>query len=179
MARTLKAGVQVVSAPQLFPTPQPLAEQLAELADLESGHRVLEPSAGTGMLLDVARRSVDGSLDVVAVEINCQLAQGIARRFPGVTVINADFLDMAGATPNAKFDRILMNPPFVNGADIRHIEHARTLLKPGGRLVAICADGPRQRERLQPIASEWRSLPAGTFKESGTMVNAALLVIDG
>jgi 16S rRNA G1207 methylase RsmC len=77
------------------------------------------------------------------------------------------------------FDRILMNPPFERGDDIRHIEHARKFLKPGGRLVAICADGPRQRERLQPIASQWRSLPAGTFKESGTMVNTALLVIDG
>jgi hypothetical protein len=50
------------------------------------------------------------------------------------------------------------------------------MLKPGGRLVAICANGPRQREKLQPIASSWEDLPSGTFK--GTGVNAALLVID-
>lgn len=76
------------------------------------------------------------------------------------------------------FDRIVMNPPFENGADIKHIEHARHLLKPGGRLVAICANGPRQRDRLMPLASHWEDLPPGTFKDAGTMVNTALLVID-
>ena len=52
------------------------------------------------------------------------------------------------------FDRIVMNPPFDHGADIRHIEHARGKLKPGGRLVAICAAGPRQRERFEATAAE-------------------------
>jgi hypothetical protein len=28
------------------------------------------------------------------------------------------------------------------------------------------------------MVSEWRDLPAGTFKDSGTMVSTALLVID-
>lgn len=70
-----------------------------------------------------------------------------------------------------------MNPPFENGADIRHIGHARTFLKPGGRLVAICANGPRQREALMPIADEWIDLPEDAFKESGTSVRTAILVI--
>ncbi len=74
------------------------------------------------------------------------------------------------------FDKILMNPPFENGADIRHIMHALGMLKPGGRLVAICANGPRQFAKLQPIASVWKELPAKTF--AGTGVNAALLVIE-
>ena len=47
-----------------------------------------------------------------------------------------------------------MNPPFDHGADIRHIDHARRKLNPGGRLVAICAAGPRQRERFEAIAAE-------------------------
>jgi hypothetical protein len=71
-----------------------------------------------------------------------------------------------------------MNPTFANGQDIRHIEHARGKLKPGGRLVAICANGPRQRERLQPLATDWIDLPAGSFSEQGTNVNAAIVVID-
>lgn len=62
--------------------------------------------------------------------------------------------------------------------DIRHISHACTLLRPGGRIVAICADGPRQRAKLEPIATEYRPLPAGTFKAADTMVNTALVVID-
>jgi hypothetical protein len=77
------------------------------------------------------------------------------------------------------FDRIVMNPPFANATDIRHIEHARGKLAPGGRLVAICAAGPRQREQLAPIAADWIELPAGSFKEQGTNVNAAIVVIEG
>lgn len=72
----------------------------------------------------------------------------------------------------------MVHSPDRPGADIRHIEHARGKLRPGARLVAICAAGPRQRERLAPIASEWIDLPAGSFKAQGTSVNAALVVID-
>jgi SAM-dependent methyltransferase len=76
------------------------------------------------------------------------------------------------------FDRIIMNPPFANGADIRHIEHAARSLKPGGRLVSICSAGPRQIERLKPGATEWIDLADGTFKDSGTGVRTAIFVYD-
>lgn len=180
MAATLRnGGVQVVTAPQLFPTSAALADEVAEIADLQPGQRVLEPSAGMGALIEAAQRACDG-LHIVAVEISVKLADALANRFPTglATVINADFLDMAGAVADAKFDRILMNPPFENGADIKHILHARKLLQPGGKIVAICANGPRQRAKLMPIASDWRDLPAGSFKHAGTGVNTALLVID-
>jgi len=38
--------------------------------------------------------------------------------------------------------------------------------------------GPRQRERFEPIAAEWIDLPAGSFKEQRTNINAAIVVID-
>ena len=50
MRHTLKTGVQVVAAPQLFPTPADLAARMVELADVQPGQKVLEPSAGTGVL---------------------------------------------------------------------------------------------------------------------------------
>lgn len=74
------------------------------------------------------------------------------------------------------FDRVIMNPPFENGSDIKHIRHALSFLKPGGRLVAICAAGPRQREAFQSEAEEWIDLPAGSFKSQGTDVNTAVVV---
>jgi len=49
MRATVKAGVQVVTAPQLFPTPPDLAARTVSLA---IGMRLLEPSAGTGRLLE-------------------------------------------------------------------------------------------------------------------------------
>lgn len=90
-----------------------------------------------------------------------------------------DFLRCSAETLWGEFDKILMNPPFEDGADIRHIQHARKMLKPGGTLVAICANGPRQRKVLMDEAEHWEDLPAGTFKDQGTMVNTALLVIRG
>jgi methylase of polypeptide subunit release factors len=99
------------------------------------------------------------------------------RVYPG------DFLERGAWELGGKFDRIIMNPPFINGADIKHIKHALPMLKPDGRLVAICANGPRQQAQLKPIAEGsggfYEPLPAGTFKDKGTNVNTALLVIEG
>ena len=60
MRDTLKAGVQVVSAPQLFPTPTELAARMVELAEIEDGQQVLEPSAGTGAIVDAIRSAMAG-----------------------------------------------------------------------------------------------------------------------
>lgn len=174
MKETLRAGVQVVTAPQLFPTPPDLAARMVEIAEIHEGARVLEPSAGTGAIL----KAIGPQPDKVAVEINPELVKQLARggAGSGARIIAADFLQCNGDL--GKFDRIIMNPPFENGADIRHIQHARGFLKPGGRLVALCANGPRQRAALQPIADSWEDLPPGTFASQGTGVNVALLVIE-
>ena len=176
MAASLRAGVKIVVAPQLFPTPPDLAARMVEAAKIEPHHRVLEPSAGTGNLL----RAIGPGPDKVAVEINQQLLKPLAMSESGLRVYSGDFLeeqpDVLG-----QFDRVVMNPPFQNGADIRHIEHALTFLKPGGRLVALCANGPKQQLRLRALAERsggwWEDLPAGSFSEQGTNVNVALLVI--
>lgn len=88
----------------------------------------------------------------------------------------ADFLALNGQL--GKFDRIVMNPPFENGSDIKHIRHALTFLKPGGRLVALCAAGSRQEEAFQDGASVFMRLPPGAFADQGTNVNVAIVVID-
>lgn len=172
----LKTGVHVVAANQLFPTPADVAERMVDYADIKPGHRVLEPSAGKGdILAAVGRVRID--CKAVAVEINHSLSEHLKATFiVNVETRCADFLSCNGDL--GTFDRILMNPPFENGADIKHITHALHMLKPGGRLVAICADGPRQNDALRPLASEWEPLPAGTFKDQGTNVNTVLMVID-
>lgn len=63
-----------------------------------------------------------------------------------------------------------------NAEDIKHIEHAFKMLRSGGRLVAICANGPRQRERFIGKAV-FIDLPPGSFEESGTSVNAAIVIV--
>lgn len=173
MKAAVEAGVRVVAAPQLFPTPADLARDLVERADIRDGMSVLEPSAGTGAIVtSMVRRGYS----VMAVELNQWLADRLRDQFDGAaTVICADFLELRDMGP---FDRVVMNPPFANGSDVKHIRHALTTLKPGGRLVALCANGPRQQEQLKPLATEWIELPAGSFAEEGSNVNVALVVID-
>jgi len=175
MRAALKEGVQTVTAPQLFPTPPELAARMVEIAEIEPTHKVLEPSAGTGNII----KAIGSGPDITAVEINLGLVGLLARvGVSGVHIVQGDFLEQNGEL--GKFDRILMNPPFENGADIKHINHALAMLEDSGRLVALCANGPRQREAFlnSGVADLWEELPAGTFKEQGAGVNVALLVIN-
>jgi protein-L-isoaspartate O-methyltransferase len=165
----------VVEARQLFPTPPDLAARVVELAAIEPGQRLLEPSAGMGALLNQCFH-LNGDGQTVAVEINQQLADHLRGEYPQMLIHCGDFLECGGEL--GTFDRIVMNPPFTNRGDIKHIEHARCMLNHGGRLVAICANGRQQRAKLMPEASEWIDLPAGSFKESGTNVNAAVVIYD-
>lgn len=175
----LKHGIEVVSAPQLFPTPPALASQMVALLQIEPGHAVLEPSAGTGRLID-AVLAVDAAARITAVELDPRLAARLQQARPAnVTVHAGDFLVLAPAL--GQFNRILMNPPFAKAVDIAHIECAFGLLRPGGVLVALCANGPRQQARLQPLVErsggQWQALPEGAFQSEGTGVRVALLTL--
>ena len=93
-------------------------------------------------------------------------------------VLCADFLKVQ---PSPVYDRIVMNPPFDRGRDIDHVRHAWDFLKPGGVLVAIMSAGTEFRGDKKAVAfrklvdrvrGQRQDLPAGSFAESGTFVNA-------
>lgn len=174
MRETLRAGVQVVTANQLFPTPAELAREMVERADIMPNDRVLEPSAGTGSLVDaiLRRASASSGVELVSVEINEKLANHLKGIYQLSNVKNADFLSLNGEI--GTFDKIIMNPPFENGADIKHIRHAEGKLRTGGKLIALCAAGPRQEKEFGDV---WEVLPDGTFSEQGTGVRVALVTI--
>lgn len=178
LEQTARAGVQVVTAPSLFPTPPELAARVAEAADIRQGLSVLEPSAGTGNLV---RAALDkGASVMVAVEVSHGVAESLRGRFvaDSVSIQCRDFLSMEPETP-PQFDRVVMNPPFENAADIKHVQHAIRFLKPGGRLVAIVAAGPRQRAAFADDPDcVWEDLPEGSFVQSGTNVRTALVTFD-
>jgi len=184
MRESLRAGIQVVRAPQLFPTSEAQATYMVELLEPKPGEDVLEPQAGTGALIKPLANSL---CRITAVEINLVLADQLRVRWETtkggsefnpapLKVVCADFLECNGNL--GKFDRIIMNPPFGDAADIKHIKHAIGFLKPGGRLVGLCANGTRQQQQLKPLADYWEDLPPGSFSDQGTNVNVALLVIN-
>ncbi|AXC16413.1 hypothetical protein ACPOL_7223 (plasmid) [Acidisarcina polymorpha] len=53
------------------------------------------------------------------------------------------------------------------------------MLKPGGRIVALCANGPRQNDVLKPLVTArgglWEELAADTFRSAGTAVRCVLV----
>lgn len=178
MRDQLRHGVQVVSADQLFPTPAAQADRMVKLAELAPGMRVLDPEAGTGAILAAVRRYADNTVACVGVEVNANLARHLQNSQADADIRTGDFRECGDEL--GLFDAILMNPPFSHAQDIDHILHAQRFLKPGGVLVAICADGPRQRDVLKPWIEQnggmWEQLPSGTFEISGTMVCTVLMV---
>lgn len=154
----LRGGIVAVSAPDLFPTPPEVAARVAAALGLFPSCRVMEPSAGTGALVR-AIRNAEPSARITAYEISHDLAHvhgGIA----------ADFLTIDPPQAGPQIDRVAMNPPFSGGADIQHVRHALRFLVPGGVLVAIVADGPRQAVAFAD-AEDLERLPSGTFAGTG------------
>lgn len=177
-------GVQVVIAPQLFATPADLAQRVIDAADIREEHRVLEPSAGTGALL----RAIGPAPDKVAVEVNADLVDRLIKGAmgSGTHLFQRDFLECRREELGS-FDRIVMNPPFSDGADVAHVTHAMQFLSPGGRLVAIMSAGvafradrktTAFREMVERSGGVIEPLPDDSFKAVGTSVRTVMVTID-
>jgi predicted RNA methylase len=168
-----------------FFTPGKLADQVILEAKLEAGMLLLEPNGGRGALLTRAAEIV-GHEHCVAVEIQDQLAEAL--RAKGFKVYTADFLSQPHFGPHRLlFDRVVMNPPFRNQADIDHVLHAYSMLARNGRLVAIMSGGVMFRNNAKTTAfrdlvhscgGTFTENPAGSFKESGTSVNTVIVTMN-
>ena len=163
-----------------FPTPPPVVADILDLADLEPGMEVLEPSAGDGA---IARAVYDRGCKVDCVELNAKRADALRAEGYARMVSAADFLNVPQAP---LYDRVLMNPPFAAKADIEHVRHALGFLRPGGLLVAVMSAGTEFRD--DRATAEFRELvedhdgvmiplPEDSFKVSGTGVRTVLVAM--
>lgn len=166
-----------------FPTPKSIIRQMIEEAGIEDHHRVLEPSAGKGDILDSLRDAHPNAVRH-AIELNRSLQDVLDAK--GHEVQFADFMQHQG-----RYDRVLMNPPFEKGQDIDHVQHAYSLLEPGGRVVAIMGEGAFFRSDKKAVQFQrWAGsleatsvkLPEDAFKGVDafrhTGVRTRLVVID-
>lgn len=230
-----------------FPTPEDVADQMVEAAEIGPEMEVLEPSAGMGHIadrireagaeptvveMDEARRELlaakgyrlDDTRDFLNMEPRRFFTFGDVFRAPdgteGVMMGSGGMASnrvmlrplQADGTPDMRrgswynrdeldgvsfrgsssgYDRILMNPPFSNGRDIDHVRHAYTLLKPGGRIVALMGESAftnqskkatEFREWLESVGGTDEKLPAGSFMDPSlpvtTGANARMVVIN-
>lgn len=162
-----------------FPTPAPIVARLLQLAHIEPGMVVLEPSAGQGAIARPVSEitTVDG-IELLQGNADKLQAGGYLR-----DLVVGDFLVQE---PVMKYDRVVSNPPFSKQADIHHVNHALKFLKPDGLLVSVMAAGILFRENR--LTNEFRDLinsrhgsieeiEDGAFKSSGTMVRTVIVTI--
>ena len=180
---------------QQFSTPIALGLAASTAAAITPADRVLEPSAGTGLLAILAELA-GGAL--VLNEFADTRAGLLGQLFPGVTVTRFDAAQIddhldAGVTPSV----VLMNPPFsamahvdrrMADAALRHISSALARLADGGRLVAITGasfapDNPawtdafvRLQERGRVVFSA--AIDGAVYAKHGTTIDTRLTVID-
>ena len=150
---------------QFYPTPDDVASYAVECADIQGGHKCLEPSAGTGSLARLMGFGVD------CVEISaayCKVLESL--ELDGAAIHNTDFLEW---NPSSKWDRIVMNPPYSQGRALAHLEKALSLLADGGRLVAILPSSFKRRDL--PGAGEWGKTFDGAFQ--GTSISVSTYIV--
>lgn len=162
-----------------FWTPKPIVERLIQLANIQPGMLVKEPSAGQGAIaLEIVKRGAQVHM-VELMEANFEKLVSLNIG----PVIKADFLTLE---PTGNYDRIIMNPPFFNQSDIKHVNHALQFLKPDGVLVSVMASNITFRDNR--LTKDFRALieerggsietcPQGSFKEAGTMVSTVIVTI--
>ncbi len=150
---------EIQGSSQLFVTPSPECRRLVELADVRETDRILEPSAGTGAILQAIRDAVPRA-KCDAVELHAGLARHLQAHFPEVRIWCGDFLEYH---PERRYTRIIMNPPFHRGDDIRHIRRALTLLEPRRDSDWNMSGRPASAKALESLADVWEPLPRGTF----------------
>jgi len=166
--------------PGYFPTPKPVIFEMMEVGDIHPRHKVLEPQAGAGAIVDMLKEySIN---DVDCIEYNYSLRELLEEK--GYRIFGADFFDYWCAPI---YDRIIMNPPFGKLIECDHIQHAFEMLKTPGILVSVVPPSYEYnstkkavafRDWLNSTISWWKvDLPKDSFKESGTGVNTQLLVI--
>ncbi|PVZ84161.1 SAM-dependent methyltransferase [Serratia sp. S1B] len=153
--------IAVAASSQLFVTPERECNRLVELACIGDDDYILEPSAGTGAILRAIKATAPNAA-CDAIEMNAGLFDFLRKDFEGVNVICCDFLQYVEPV-GKQYSRIIMNPPFNQGSDIKHIMHGLSFLKSGGILTAICLNGPRQKDKLKNMADYWEELPPRTF----------------
>ncbi|EOW6510826.1 DUF4942 domain-containing protein [Cronobacter malonaticus] len=147
---------------QFYPTPEFLAEWAVSEADIQPGDSCLEPSAGTGNLAVLMPAAQTQCIEISS--LHCRVLEA-----KGLSVEQADFIKWAEST-SARFDKVVMNPPFSEGRAKAHLEAAASLVKKGGRLIAILPGGMRKKDILPGWTCSWSGLIDNEFDGTGISV---------
>jgi len=153
---------------QFYPTPELIAREAVELAEIGPEHDCLEPSAGAGALASLMTECCS----LTCVEVSALHAQVLEAK--GFFVERADFLEMDGVA--GWFHRIVMNPPYSQGRWQRHIEQAATMLRPDGILVAILPASAKGKELVGGFSHTYSRIYENQFR--GASVDVVIVKME-
>lgn len=181
----LENGTLTVEKDGFFETPEAVVNRMMELVPLKFTVLIMEPSAGLGAIIKKLYLHGATGMQFIAIEKNFDRVQEL-KKLETKGLYCMDFLKYERVDPYWAPKLIYMNPPFEERQDVDHVKHAYEVLADGGSMVSVMAESAffRQdkksvefREWLKVVGGQSEKLPAGSFKESGTMVNARLVVI--
>lgn len=166
---------------QFFATPPEVADWLVMLAGgVHEDEKVLEPSAGTGAIIDAIHRSCK-DLVVDCFELMPENKELLSKK-SNINILGDDFTTY----DLGLYDKIIANPPFSKNQDIRHVKRMYEHLNNGGTVAAImschwkiasekeCADF---REWLKDVHAKICDIEEGSFKQSGTGIETTAVII--
>lgn len=116
---------------QFYATPLHLSNRLIELAEVENGDTILEPSAGRGSIIE-AIQHLHLELKIELCELMLENRQYLEKK--GYKVQAEDFLLL---NEKKKYTKIIANPPFAKNQDIQHVRKMYNHLESDGKLVSI------------------------------------------
>ncbi len=124
---------------QFYPTPKPLIDKMLKDIEWYMIENILEPSAGKGNIVEsiiekYPKYSSLPDIDCIEIDPNLRaiLKNNIAEKYGNVRIVYDDFLSFKTFK---KYDLIVMNPPFQDGA--RHLLKALEMQKSGGSIICI------------------------------------------
>ncbi|MCR5504065.1 MAG: DUF4942 domain-containing protein [Elusimicrobiaceae bacterium] len=145
---------------EYFPTPDDVIRKMVSPYTKGIDRlQILEPSAGTGSILDYLTESYSCKVpkkNLYAVEINPELVYVLQGK--GYKILTDDFL---GYKPVHTFDLIVMNPPFSNGDE--HLLHAWDIMWTGDVVCLLNA------ETIRNPYTQKRQLLAQIIKDHGSV----------
>lgn len=163
---------------QFFETPSDLVRRLINMAEIRPRENILEPSAGKGVIARYIRKRYPENF-LHCAELNQENRKYLYDQYFHI-IGDGNFLEI-----DKKYDVIIANPPFApRQSDIDHVSHMIDLAQ--RIVVSVMGAGVKFRQNKKTLAFwdkvkqfdyELIDLPPGTFKASGTMVNAVVLKV--
>lgn len=175
-----------------FPTPVKVVDKMIRTANLKPDSIMLESSAGTGRILDEAKKVINSIDNFVVIEMNSE-RQRILRDKGYKVDFNGTFEDSLKDSETLKkiknCDKVVINPPFKNDSDIKHLLISYMFCADNADVVSILQENSLYYDRqihrvfkeflslIGKDAYEVVSLPAGSFKDELTTVDTVIFHI--